>query len=59
MERELQGRPAATPIPMRKTKRIAASLPLVDIYCISAEGFRWTLMQPDVKPFITSLHEIN
>ena len=58
MEHELQGRPAATPIPTRKAKRIV-NLPFVDIYCISAEGFRRTLMKPDVKPFITSLYKIN
>ena len=59
MERELQGKPAATPIPTKKTKRTAASLPPVDIHCISAEGFRRTLIKPDAKPFITSLYEID
>ena len=59
MEYELQGRPTVTPTPTKKTKRTAASLPPVDIYCISAEGFRRTLMKPDVKPFITSLYKIN
>ena len=58
MDRELQGRIQATAIPTKKTKRIT-SLPPVDIYCIGAEGFRRTLMQPDTKPFITSLYEIN
>ena len=59
MERELQGKLTVTPIPTKKTKRTAASLPPVDIYCIGAEGFRRTLMKLDVKPFITSLYEID
>ena len=31
----------------------------VDIYCIGAGGFYWTLTKPDTKSFVTSLYEID
>src|SRR5437868_3465920 len=31
----------------------------MDIYCIGAVRFQWTLIKPNAVPFITSLYEID
>ena len=43
----------------RTAVRKPIDLPLVDIYCISAIGFYWNLVQPDTITFMTSLYEID
>ena len=60
MERELQGKPiAVNNRPLVKRVKWPTNLPLVDIYCIGAIGFYWTLTKLDVTPFVTSLYEID
>ena len=61
MERELQGKPIMTTTSnsVKTTPKWPTGLPPVDIYCIGAVGFYWTLIKPNVIPFITSLYEID
>jgi len=59
MEYELQ-KTAATPgKPQKPLIKHYTDLPLVDIYCISAEGFNRNLKQLSTTAFITSLYKIN
>src|SRR5436189_4918383 len=60
MDDELQGKVTVShTLPRQAHSKQTASLPPVDIYCIGAVGFYWTLIKPDATPFITSLYEID
>ena len=59
MEYKLQ-KTAATPGKLQKLLiKHYTDLLLVDIYCISAEGFNQNLKQLGTTAFITSLYKIN
>jgi hypothetical protein len=58
MEQKLQSKARLSPISVKKEKR-STSLLSVDIYCIGAVCFYWTLIKPDIIPFVTSLYKID